>query len=301
MRLLDIKKSLNIATELFHPKYSNSGSTFYIDNIIDVKMAVRELYAIGLLTYKETSIDVFTIILSSMTDRLILDQNQHLAYKREFDKMEYTLKLMNDWINAYVPENETEDTINIKLPKLNNIEDLAKVCTIVNRSLSQLVAEIGGTIKFKQVDYGSTWISIAVGIPAAVSIILALANRALSVAKKYYELKTAASAYERFNMGTETMRKIKETNEKILEDELAKHAKEIEQGFYSDEDKERQGRIRVSLTEMRKLIELGGEVHPSLIYKEQKGEDIDYKQLSIFKEIAGLLPKEQEKTDSQNE
>ena len=70
MRLLDIKKSLNKALELFQPKYSNSGSTFYIDNILKMKMAVHELYNIGLLTYKETSVDVFTIIISSMTDRL---------------------------------------------------------------------------------------------------------------------------------------------------------------------------------------------------------------------------------------
>lgn len=301
MRLLDIKKSLNKALELFQPKYSNSGSTFYIDNILKMKMAVHELYNIGLLTYKETSVDVFTIIISSMTDRLILDQGQSNTYKKEFDKMIYTLQLMSNWINTYVPEYETEDTINIKLPKLNNVEDLAKACAIVNKSLSQSVAEIGGTIRFKQVDYGSTWISIAVGSATAVSLVLLIANRALSVAKKYYELKTAASAYERFSMGTEMMKQLKEANEKIIENEIAEQAKKIEQKFYSDEDKERQGRLRVALTEMRKLIELGGEVHPSLLYKEEKGEDIDYKQLSIFKEIAGLLPKEQEKTDGQNE
>lgn len=294
MRLIDIKRSINIAYENFHPKYSDRNGNYYIDNIQTMKVAIQELYNIGIIEYKENSLDMYSIVMSCITDRLVLDGSQINGYKNEFGKMEYTLKLMYKWINDYVTTEETEETINIKLPQIHNLEDIIESCKLINKSLSQSVAEIGGTLKFKQLDYGSSWIIISVGATVAAGMVMSIAKAAYYVAQRFYAIKLIAKQYERYAMGNEVMKTIKEANERMLNEEIDVQARQLESQYYPESNNERLGRLRVSINEMYKLIELGGEVHPSLILKnDTKDTDIDYKQLLNFNKEMGLLPKEE--------
>ena len=43
MRLLDIKRYINIAYENFDPKFSTSGSYYYLDNILQTKKGYKSL------------------------------------------------------------------------------------------------------------------------------------------------------------------------------------------------------------------------------------------------------------------
>ena len=294
MRLIDIKRSINIAYENFHPKYGSNNGNYYIDNIQAMKVAIQELYNIGIIGYNEKSLDMYSIVISYVTDRMVLDGNKINGYKNEFSKMEYTLKLMCQWINSYVPTEETEETINIRLPQIHNLEDIIESCKLINKSLSQSVAEIGGTLEFKQLDYGSSWIIISVGATVAAGMVMSIAKAAYYVAKKFYAIKLMAKQYERYAMGNEVMKTIKETNERMLNEEIDAQARQLESQYYPESNNERLGRLRVSVKEMYKLIELGGEVHPSLILKDNdKDTDIDYKQLLNFNKEMGLLPKEE--------
>ena len=89
MRLLDIKRYINFAYENFDPKFSSGNSTYYLDNVLNLKKSIQALYDSEILVFSETEIDAYTLIVSSITDRFILDGNQHNTYKRELDKLKY--------------------------------------------------------------------------------------------------------------------------------------------------------------------------------------------------------------------
>lgn len=290
MRLIDIKRSINIAYENRNFKYiSISGGILQFTNVDILRIAIGELVKIGFLPNE----DPYDFFLATYADKINVDPNKHPQIEFKIKLLTSSIEMLYQWINNYVTTEETAETINIKLPQIHNIEDIIESCKLINKSLSQSVAEIGGTLGFKQLDYGSSWIIISVGTTMAAGLVMSIAQAAYFVAKKYYAIKLMAKQYERYAMGNEIMKTIKETNDKILKEEIDAQARQLESKYYPESDNERLGRLRVSINEMYKLIELGGEVHPSLILKnDAKDADIDYKQLLNFNKEMGLLPKE---------
>lgn len=303
MRLLDIKRYINIAYENFKPDYSNSNvTTHYLYNVLNLKIAIQALYDSGIMVYSYTEINAYTLIMSSMTDRLVLDANQYNAFKKELEKLKYTISVLHSWISRYVPTEETEDIINIKLPVIKDMASLVKSCAMIDKALTQSVSEFGGEIKFKQLDYGSSWITISAATSAAAAFIMGLSKAAFYVAKKYYAIKLMSKEYERYSMATDIMRTLKEVNEKIIKEEISKKAEEIEKEYYPNEksEPERVGRLRNAINELTKLIELGGEIHPSAILEDTSEDKIDYKLLSsMFSQ--GLLTDGKSKESNENE
>lgn len=291
MRLLDIKRYINIAYENFDPKFSTSGSYYYLDNILQTKKAIKALLDSGILEHSLLKIDIYTQIIESLRDRFSLDGTQYTNYKKELDKMKYTIGIMYEWINRYVPTEDSEDIINIKLPVVQDIGALSKICTLIDKALSQTVSEYGQQVKFKQLDYGSSWITISVVTSGAAALVIALAKAAFYAAKKYYGIKLMAKEYERYSMGNEIMKTIKETNEKIIQSEMARLAEDVEKEYYKGQDSnpERIGRIRAAISDLTKLIELGGEIHPSALLEEKEENKIDYKLLTSSVSSQGLL------------
>lgn len=91
---------------------------------------------------------------------------------------------MYQWINRYVPTEETETIINIKLPQINTLSDFAASANCIKKALSQVVSEAGGNIKVKQLDYGSYWLIIDVGTIEAVVFVGLLVSAAYRIAMK---------------------------------------------------------------------------------------------------------------------
>lgn len=298
MRLIDIKRLVNTAYDNFVPKFSNntSGSIYYIENALALKEAIRCLYTAGIIERSpDLTTDIFTIIDSSMTDRIIADSGQIAIYQREISKLQGVIQILNDWLNRYAPDEEDESTINIKLPQLYKMEDLIKASSIINKALSQSVAEIGGEVKIKHLEYGSSWIIISVGVIAAVKLIMRITDAAFKITQKYYGARMMQLQYELLGLTTDMIKTIKEANEKIIVTESRKYAEEIENDFHKESDNERVERLRVSIAEMAKLIELGGEIHPSLIEASNtQTQAPDYKSLLGIIRSTGALPRNEE-------
>lgn len=91
---------------------------------------------------------------------------------------------MYQWINRYVPTEETETIINIKLPQINTLSDFAASANCIKKALSQVVSEAGGNIKVKQLDHGSYWLIIDVGTIEAVVFVGLLVSAAYRIAMK---------------------------------------------------------------------------------------------------------------------
>lgn len=238
-----------------------------------------------------------------MTDRITTDGSQINIFKDEISKLQSTITVLHNWLNRYVLDENDDVTINIKFPNLNKMEDLVNASSIINKALSRSVSEIGGEVKIKHLEYGSSWIIISLGVAAAVKLALMLADAAFKIAQKYYGIRMMQQQYERYSMGTDMLRTIKEANEKIIADDTRVFAENIEKELYEKKNNERIERLRVSIAEMTKLIELGGEVHPSLItYQNHNIQTPDYKSLhGVIKSIGELPRNEESKSEEEEE
>lgn len=58
MRLIDIKRYINIAYENFNPKFSSNGNYHYLENVQQIKTALQALRDAGILEFSETKFDI---------------------------------------------------------------------------------------------------------------------------------------------------------------------------------------------------------------------------------------------------
>ena len=290
MRLSDIKQYINIAYENYNCNSTdlNNGLIQYTE-IEGIRKAIIALNKAGIISQLE---DPYSLFISSFADSINISPGKHPNVKFKMQALESTINILHKWINDYFPDNEDDTTINIKLPQLCQIDDLVKAIGIINKALSRSVAESGGEIKIRHLDYGSSWLIVSAGTILAAKLVMLLADAGFKIAQKYYGVKMMQQQYERFNMGTEMLKSIKEANEKIIATDARVLAEHIEKYIYTDTDNERIERLRVSITEMSKLIELGGEVHPALICASDNNVNTpDYKSLLNVIKNAGELPR----------
>ncbi len=303
MRLIDIKGAINFAYEHYNPQYNDN--TCIIDNILNCKLALEKLYEVDLLEWRNDTINAFTKILEYSTDRMVSDSSRYDILKDTLEKMRFTIKFFYDWINRYYPYEEDETTIDIKLPELTRISDLKRATSLIEKSLTPVVSEIGGEVKIKHLEYGSSWIVIGLGIPIAVKLVTGIANAAINISKEFISLKNAYQQYERNKMRTDILRTLKETNELLLKNQTRLLAEEVELNNYPESNNERTERIRVSIHEMSKLMDLGGEIYPGLIESVPESKDLssDYKMLKkLIDNIAvAELPRNEEKSEPEDD
>ena len=255
MRLVDIKRSINIAFENFHPKFSsNNTGTYYIDDIQKVKVAIRELDHIGFLHIK---------------DSFILNGIQNEAYKTLFDRLSYSIVMLHQWINNYVTTEETEKTINIKLPQTNELREFSITIDLLERALSEIsIINGGGEIKIEQLDHGSLWIIISVCSMQIVKAISKAANAALDIAKKKVELDLMKETLKRSKIETQAIESYVKLQKTIINQLLQEYSEQLEDQKEEDSNglakAERRNRYKKALDELTTLISAGAEFHPSL-------------------------------------
>ena len=239
MRLSDIKQYINIAYENYNCNSTdlNNGLIQYTE-IEGIRKAIIALNKAGIISQLE---DPYSLFISSFADSINISPGKHPNVKFKMQALESTINILHKWINDYFPDNEDDTTINIKLPQLCQIDDLVKAIGIINKALSRSVAESGGEIKIRHLDYGSSWLIVSAGTILAAKLVMLLADAGFKIAQKYYGVKMMQQQYERFNMGTEMLKSIKEANEKIIATDARVLAEHIEKDIYTDTDNELKG------------------------------------------------------------
>ncbi|MBS5796741.1 MAG: hypothetical protein KH100_12975 [Dysgonomonas mossii] len=295
MRLLDIKHSVNIAKEYFKFSTRNNNGIYYIHGIQSLKIAFKELIKAGIV--KEEN-DFLEQIMHTDSDFLSSDSSVYSTRVQFLNDNNFFLTQFHSWINEYVPTEESETILNIKLPNIKSFKDLEDSSISLRKSLSQIVPEVGGELEVKQLDYGSSWIIIAVGTITAVELVLSLVKAAFVVAQKGVDLAKSLQEYKKIKMENTTLELLTKVHNEILQKEIERLAVDIDSDFFSKKDQkikdkqpenERIGRIKNSIKNLSSFFKSGGEIYASLTAPaEIKAEIPDYKKLEPF-EFAGLL------------
>lgn len=297
MRLVELKRAIERSLQTYKFEVSNSNGYYYIGNILALKSSLLELNKVNLFDEKEKRL--LSPIFNSMGDKISFNNNNSYSeLLKLLNEIGFTIYLLNNWFQKFMPENIDEDSssiVNIKLPNIHNFDDLNKVANELRLAFSAIVNEYeGGKIEIIQFDHGSYWLILKVG--TALTLISALAWSGAVVAKKTIECKNAYEIYQNASIRNDLLEELEQANEKLINIVIEQEAKLIQQEHFKKEDNEQLERIKNSIYNISELIIRGTEIHPALAAPEEVQNLFpDFKSLPL---IESRTKKLTEKTDS---
>jgi hypothetical protein len=179
--------------------------------------------------------------------------------------------LIQNFLNVLlktVPE-ETEESINIKLPEVKDFEELSKVSRDIHLCLTQVIVnkEINGETKIVSVENGSIWFNVFVGLNA-VAVVASLVWSAAVIYKKILEGKLLEQQVRGLNVKNDSLEDILNAQKAETAILIQAEANHIYSEHFKENEPENIERIKNSITTFADLIGRGAEIHPALVAPE---------------------------------
>jgi hypothetical protein len=167
-----------------------------------------------------------------------------------------------------VPE-ENIDSVNIKLPDLNDFDDLSKISRDLHLALTQVVIneDIKGETKITSVENGSIWINVFVGA-TAVTVIASLAWSSAVIYKKIQEGRMLEQQVRGLKVKNDSLEDILKAQKKETDLALQAEAEYVNSEHFKNGSPENIERIKNSIGILAELINKGAEIHPALVAPE---------------------------------
>ena len=167
-----------------------------------------------------------------------------------------------------VPE-EDVNSINIKLPPINDFDELSKVSRDIHIGLSQVIFndEIKGQTKIVSVENGSIWLNVFVGA-TALSVIASLVWSSAVIYKKIQEGKLLAEQVRGLKVKNDSLEDILKAQKAETEIMIQAEAEHISSENFKENKPENIERIKNSIMTFAELLGKGAEIHPALVAPE---------------------------------
>lgn len=167
-----------------------------------------------------------------------------------------------------VPE-EDINSINIKLPPVNDFDELSKVSREIHIGLTQVIYndDINGQTKIVSVENGSIWLNVLVGA-TAVTVIASLVWASAVIYKKILEGKLLAEQVRGLKVKNDSLEDILKAQKVETDLMIQAEAEHISSEHFRENTPENIERIKNSITTFADLIGKGAEIHPALVAPE---------------------------------
>jgi hypothetical protein len=222
--------SRNIA-KLNIPATQSSNNWYHIENLSDFRDAIDELDKLNLF-YKQTSEIKTSGIYRRFDDSISV-------YSEDWQKIRPTIATLYSVVEKFIEAldihlNENESTIAIKLPQVNDFDDLANVSSELKKAITLPITneEIGGTVKIEGVDNGSIWLYVFLGTPMAVTLIAGLAWAATLVYKKLQEGRAVNEYVKNLKLQNKQAKVLVDAQREQVSMLVSQQAQSIEQKYF---------------------------------------------------------------------
>lgn len=167
-----------------------------------------------------------------------------------------------------VPE-EDINSINIKLPPVNDFDELSKVSREIHLGLTQVIYndDINGQTKIISVENGSIWFNVFVGAQA-VTVIASLVWASAVIYKKKLEGKLLAEQVRGLKVKNDSLEDILKAQKAETDLMIQAEAEHISSEHFKKNTPENIERLKNSITTFANLIDKGAEIHPALVSPE---------------------------------
>lgn len=295
MRLRDIKKILedNIP-KLINLRENTIGAQYELTNIPEAVDALVNLEVFDFLSDEIAAIKQVKSVYYSRLPTMYIDSSTYSSFMSQYNSIRIKCNAVLKAINQAIPDQD-ENSISVKLPPINNLSELSKFTSDIDKALNQAIANdyIKGQVQLQNFDSGSYWFEIILGSQTALAFVGSLVWSAAVIRKKKYEGDLLKQRVRSLEIKNDALADL----EKGLDDQL-KMACETEAKILLDQNKisgydnEFLERIKLSIGVMANLLMQGAEIHqPINAPEEVKNLFPDYKNLELVESKIKSLPK----------
>lgn len=246
-----------------------NNTTYYnISSLNTLRNVLLDLESMGIfenLVSKLTSSVIFT----TGNDSLRIQSTENSAINSDMRLLKTLIENFLEVLHQTVPQ-ENIDSINIKLPPVNDFDDISKVTREIHLAITQVIyePEIGGQTKIESVENGSIWFNVLVG-SAAVSIIASMVWSAAVIYKKIMEGKLLSEQVRGLKVKNESLEDILKAQKLETELVLQAEAEFVYSKHFKDNTPENIQKIKNSISTFADLISRGAEIKPALMAPEE--------------------------------
>ncbi len=179
--------------------------------------------------------------------------------------LEQLLKNFYKALETVLPA-ESPNSINIKLPTVNDFNDLSSYAKDLDTALSQVMYlnEIDSKVKIESVENGSIWLNVLLDTVFAVSVVGGLVWSAAVIYKKILEGRIMDEQLRGLKIRTDSMEDVSKAQKESLLQLVQAEADFINSTTFKENVPENIERIKVSIKLFAELLDKGAEVHPAI-------------------------------------
>ena len=269
--LKELKSEINSILDAFHWSADANGNstslTFY--NLNSIRNTISLLEHLKLF---ERTTDALhqSFIYTTSSDNASVNMQEGLVVKTTLTNLLVAIESLSQALEVTVPPEDSK-SINVKLPHVEDFEDLSNVSKDLHIALTQVlyIDEIGGKVKIEGVENVSIWINILVGGTEAVSLVAGLAWSAAVIYKKVLEGKAVAQYVRSLTIKNESLDDILNAQKASTALLIQAEAEHIQSDHFHDNLPENVERIKNSIKLLSDLIEKGAVIQPALMAPEE--------------------------------
>lgn len=247
---------------------SSNGTTLYeISNLKEIRTIISNLDSMNLFeTITQNLLN--SAIFTTSNDSIRVQSSENSQIVSQLNLLKNLIENFAEVLKSTVPE-ETADSINIKLPSINDFDELSKVSREIHIGLTQVIFndEIEGQTRIISVENGSIWLNVLVGT-TAVTVIASLVWSASVIYKKIQEGKLLEEQVRGLKVKNESLEDILKAQKAETSLMIQAEAEHVNSEHFKINAPENIEKIKNSISIFAELIGKGAEIHPALVAPE---------------------------------
>jgi hypothetical protein len=247
---------------------SSTGTTLYeISNLKEIRTIISNLDSMNLFeTITQNLLN--SAIFTTSNDSIRVQSSENSQIVSQLNLLKNLIENFAEVLKSTVPE-ETADSINIKLPSINDFDELSKVSREIHIGLTQVIFndEIEGQTRIISVENGSIWLNVLVGT-TAVTVIASLVWSAAVIYKKIQEGKLLEEQVRGLKVKNESLEDILKAQKAETSLMIQAEAEHVNSEHFKINAPENIEKIKNSISIFAELIGKGAEIHPALVAPE---------------------------------
>lgn len=282
-----IKKNVD---KLFYTSdydYNKKDSPYKAKNLENLRATIENLEDVEIINNEITNLKKSGLF-ASRKDEMYFTNQEDATIKSNIAVINNGFKLLTRMYESNIAD---DDDLYIKLPELENFDDLSKISNELKRAIEIPVNEQGkgGHIKIKSAEPGSIWLLISLGAFAAVNLIGAICWAAAVIRKKNAEAKIFEEHAKTLELKNESLRIFVDAQKTQIENILESEAQQILNGHFDSENPETLQKIKLSINTVSDLIDKGTQIIPASDTAEVKKSFPDYSNLNLIESTIKML------------
>jgi hypothetical protein len=245
-----------------------NSSLLQLSNLNEIRIIINEIEQMQLFG-NLTELLKNSVIFTTSDDIMRVQAIEGQQIQVQLTNLKLLIENFLEVLKKTVPE-ENINSINIKLPQVNDFDELSKVSRDIHLGLTQILynEDINGETKIVSVENGSIWLNVFVGSAIAVGIIGSLVWSSAVIYKKVLESKLLEEQIRGLKVKNDSIEDILKAQKIETSLMIQAEAEFINSEHFKVSVPENIEKIKNSITTFAELIGKGAEIHPALVAPE---------------------------------